>query len=86
VKGSPDYGGGQMVMADVPADAGQVLLKAAEASANHYSMKLTFPDGEVHYLDVINAGWRLQQAQEGGIVKRVADLQLCKAPVVVVAP
>jgi hypothetical protein len=86
VKGSPDYGGGQMVMADVPADAGQVLLKAAEASANHYSLKLTFPDGEVHYLDVINSGWRLQQAQEGGILKRVADLQLCKAPVVIAAP
>lgn len=86
VKGSPNYGGGQMVVGDVPADAGQVIVKAAEASANHYSMKITYPDGEVHYLDVIVCGWRLVQAQEGGLLKRTADLQVCKAPVIVAAP
>lgn len=85
-KGSPNYGGGPMVMADVPADAGQVIVKAAEASANHYSIKITYPDGEVHYLDVLVASWRLTQAAEGGFMKRTADLQLCKAPVVVAAP
>lgn len=85
LKGSPNYGGGSMVMADVPADAGQVIVKAAEASANHYSMKITYSDGEVHYLDVLVAAWRLTQAAEGGVMKRTADVQLCKAPVVVAA-
>jgi hypothetical protein len=52
-KGATRFGNGPMVMGDIPADAGQVILKAASASRNHYSMKLTYPDGEVHYLDVI---------------------------------
>ena len=85
LKGAPNYGGGPMVMADVPADAGQVIGKAAEASANHYSMKITYPDGEIHYLDVLVASWRLAPAAEGGVMKRTADVQLCKAPVVVAA-
>jgi len=86
VKGAPNYGGGPMVVADVPADAGQIIVKAAEASQNHYSMKLTYPDGEVHYLDVLVTSWRLTQAAEGGFMKRSANLQLCKIPVVVAAP
>jgi len=86
IKGAPDYGGGDMVMADMPLDAGQVILKAAEASQNHYSMKLTYPDGEVHYLDVINTSWRMAQAAEGGFMKRTAAIQICKNPVVVAAP
>ena len=85
LKGAPNYGGGVMTMADVPADAGQVIAKAAEASANHYSIKVTYPDGEVHYLDVLVCSWRLTQAAEGGVMKRSADMQLCRAPVVVAA-
>lgn len=84
-KGSPNYGGGPMVMADVPADVGQVVAKAAEASANHYSMKIVYPDGEIHYIDVLICSWRLTQAAEGTFMKRTAEVQLCKAPVVVAA-
>lgn len=82
VKGAPDYGDGDMVMADVPADAGQVILKAAEASANHYSMKITYPDGEIHYLDVIVSSWTLST---DGTMTRAATVGICKAPVVVAA-
>ncbi len=85
VKGAPNYGGGPSVMADIPADAGQVILKAAEASPNHYSMKITYPDGEIHYLDVLVCSWRLTPAAEGGFMKRTAEIQLCKTPVVVAA-
>lgn len=84
-KGSPDYGEGDMMMADVPADAGQVILKAAEASANHYSLKITYSDGEVHYLDVINAAWQLSGGKEGDPLIRTATLGICKAPVIVAA-
>ncbi len=84
-KGAPNYGGGPMVMGDVPADAGQVILKAAEASANHYSMKITYPDGEVHYIDFIATSWRLAQAAESAFMKRTCEIQLCRAPVVVAA-
>lgn len=85
MKGSPRYGQGPMVVGDVPADGGQVILKAADASANHYSMKITYSDGEIHYLDVIVASWRLSSASEGTALTRSATLGLCKAPVVVAA-
>jgi hypothetical protein len=86
IKGAPDYGGGEAVMADMPADAGQVILKAAAASPNHYSMKVTLPDGEVHYLDIMNMSWSLSQAVEAAFLKRTADIQVQKEPVVVAAP
>ena len=85
LKGTAEYGSGNMVMADVPADAGQVILKAADASANHYSMKITYPDGEIHYLDVIVSSWKLSQAQSGGVMKRTAMISVCKDPVIVAA-
>ncbi|MFA5900351.1 MAG: hypothetical protein WC829_14710 [Hyphomicrobium sp.] len=84
-KGSPDYGDGDMQMGDIPADGGQVILKAAEASANHYSMKVTYSDGEVHYLDVIVASWELSGGKEGDPLIRTATLGICKAPVIVAA-
>ena len=84
-KGSPDYGSGEMRMADMPADAGQIILKAAEVSPNHYSMKITYADGEVHYLDVLVTGWQLSGAKEGETLIRTASIEVCKAPVVVAA-
>ncbi len=86
MKGSPDYGSGDLVCADVPADTGQIILMAAEISPNHYSMKITYPDGEVHYLDVIVSGWVLSGGKEGQPLLRTATLDVCRAPVVVVAP
>jgi len=84
-KGAPRYGQGELMMGDIPADAGQVILKAAEASASHYSMKITYPDSEVHYLDIIVAGWELSGGKEGAPMVRTATLGICKAPVVVAA-
>lgn len=84
-KGAPNYGGGPMVLGDLPADAGQVILKAAEASPNHYSIKAVFPDGEITYFDVLVCSWRASAAAEGAFFERTAMLQFCKAPVVVAA-
>ncbi len=85
-KGSPDYGSGDLKMADMPVDAGQVILKAADASPNHYSLKVAYPDGEIHYLDVLVSSWQLSGGKEGDPLIRTATLDLCKAPVVVAAP
>lgn len=85
-KGSPNYGGGDMTMADLPADAGQIILKAAEASNNHYSLKITYPDSEVHYLDFINTAWTLGGATTSDFMMRTAHLEICRAPVIVAAP
>jgi len=60
-------------------------MRAADASANHYSMKITYPDGEIHYLDVLVSGWQLSQAGSGEFMKRTATINVCKAPVVVAA-
>lgn len=84
-KGVAEYGSGPMVMADMPADPGQVILKAADASANHYSMKITYPDGEIHYLDVLVSSWQMSQAASSQFMKRTATINVCKAPVVVAA-
>ena len=85
LKGAPDYGDGDLVCADMPTDAGQVILKAAEVSPNHYSMKITYPDNEIHYLDVLVSSWVLTPAKEGQVMLRTATLGVCKAPVVVAA-
>jgi hypothetical protein len=84
-KGAPRYGQGDLICGDVPADPGQVIVKAAEASPNHYSMKITYPDGEVHYLDLLVAGWELSGGKEGAPLLRTAPMAICKAPVVVAA-
>ena len=85
LKGTAEYGSGDMVLADMPTDVGQVIAKAAAASSAHYSMKITYPDGEVHYLDVLVSSWKLSQAQSGGVMKRTATISVCKEPVVVAA-
>ena len=86
IKSAPDYGEGDMVMADMPLDPGQVIVHAAEASQAHYSMKVEYPDGEIHYLDVIVAAWSMTPAKAGGFMLRTASLGFNKAPVVVAAP
>lgn len=85
IKGTADYGDGDLVVGDVPADPGQIILKAADASPNHYSLKITYTDGEVHYLDIIVAGWMMSASKEGAVMTRTATLGICKAPVVVAA-
>lgn len=85
LKGAPRYGQGPMTVADVPSNAGQVIVAAANDSANHYSMKITYPDGEVHYLDVLVAGWQLSSASQGAVQTRTATIAVCKAPVIVAA-
>jgi hypothetical protein len=85
IKGAPDYGDGDLQMGDLPSDAGQVILKAAEASPNHYSIKITYSDGEIHYMDVLVSSWSLSQAKAGAAMVRTATLGICKAPVVVAA-
>ena len=85
IKGAEKYGQGPITLADIPADAGQVIAKAASESSAHYSVRATYTDGEVHYLDVLVAGWRLQSASEGAVMKRMANIGICRKPVVVEA-
>jgi hypothetical protein len=85
-KGTPDYGNLDLVFADIPTDAGQVIVKAAEASPNHYSLKITYSDGEVHYLDILVASFEYSGGKAGDTKTVTAQSGVCKAPVVVAAP
>lgn len=82
-KGAPDYGNMDLVFGDVPSDAGQTLVKAAEASPNHYSLKITYTDGEVHYLDILVASFEYSGGGEGANRTVTAQSGVCRAPVVV---
>ena len=85
LKGTPEYGQGDLVCGDVPADVGQVIVKAAEASANHYSFKIVYPDTETHYLDGLVSAWVLSGGQDGAPMIRTGTINVCKAPVIVAA-
>lgn len=84
-KGPKNYGTKSLTLAHVPGDAGQVMLEAAFESTNHYSAKLTYPSGRVHYLDVLVSKNENQDGAAGDIQKVVVDLAVCRKPVKVAA-
>jgi len=85
VKGSKDYGQMQLMIGSIPTNAGQVILVAASESNNHYSAKLSYPDGEIHYLDVIVGSFEYQDGAVNDFCKVNVSLEVCKKPVVVAA-
>ena len=85
VKGSKNYGTMALTLGSIPTNAGQVIIAAAAESNAHYSAKLTYPDGEIHYLDVLVGKDEHQDGAVNDIMKRSVDLALCRAPVVVAA-
>lgn len=85
VKGSKNYGTMSLMLGSIPSNAGQVIVAAAAESNNHYSAKLTYPDGEIHYLDVLVAKDEYQDGAVNDVMKRSVDLAICRKPVVVAA-
>lgn len=85
MKGSRNYGTKSLTIGDLPGDAGQVILKAASESNNHYSVKITYPDGTVHYLDVIVADFEYANGSVNDVQKVNCSMALCRAPVIVAA-
>lgn len=81
VKGSKNYGNMSLMIGHKPADAGQVILKAASESNNHYSVKITYPDGEVHYLDVLVSKYENQDGAVNNVQKAAVDLAICRKPI-----
>lgn len=86
IKGARRYGTGDILLADMPLDAGQVLLKAAEAGQLPYSLEITYPDGEIHYAEILVSSWKLSGASEGTVKTRTATVSLGRVPVEVAAP
>lgn len=85
IKGQADYGDGDMTMSYMPNDPGQIILQEAEASPDHYSMEVVYPDGEKHYLDLIVSGFKYPGAKEAEAFIATAKIGVCRAPVIIAA-
>lgn len=91
VKGSKNYGTMSLMLADLPGDAGQILLKTASESTAHYSIKISYPLGgaeatpAIHYIDVLVAKLENQDGSVNDVRKLAVDFAVCRAPVVVAA-
>lgn len=85
IKGSKNYGTMSLMMAHIPTDAGQVILEAAFESTAHYSVKLTYPSGRIHYMDVLVAKNENQDGAVNDVQKYAVDLALCRKPIKVAA-
>lgn len=85
MKGSKNYGTMALSVGSIPTNAGQVILKTASESTAHYSAKLTYPDGEIHYMDVLVAKHEYQDGSVNDPMKLSVDLAICRAPVIVAA-
>lgn len=83
VKGSKNYGTMAVTLGAMPSDAGQDIIEAASESNAHYSVKLTYPDTSIRYLDVLVSKF----SQSGGAVNDVhkisCEFVICRKPVVV---
>lgn len=85
MKGSKNYGTMTLSMAHIPTDVGQVICEAAFESNNHYSAKMTYPSGRIHYLDVLVAKNENQDGAVNDTQKYAVDFAICRKPVKVAA-
>jgi len=86
VKGSKNYGTMSTMLGYIPGNAGQVLLKAASESNAHYSLKITYQDTSIHYLDVLVSKYENQDGTVNDVQKLSVDFAICRAPVIVAQP
>ncbi len=85
VKGSKDYGTKSIKLGNVAGDAGQIIMKAASESNNHYSIKIAYPDGEKHFLDVLVSEYSYTDGTVDSVRTIAAMLEVCRQPVIVAA-
>ena len=83
VKGSKNYGTMSCTLGSIPGDAGQVIMRAASESINRYSVKITYPDTSIHYMDVLVSKYEQQDGAVNDIQKISCDFAVCRAPVIV---
>jgi hypothetical protein len=83
VKGSKNYGTLPLTMGALPSDAGQDILEAASESNSRYSVKLTYQDTSIHYLDVLVSKFAQVNGSVDDIAKISCELAVCRAPTIV---
>jgi len=83
VKGSKNYGTMSMTLGHLPSDAGQVILKTASESNAHFSLKITYQDTSIHYMDVLVSKFEYTGGTVNDVLKLNVDFAICRAPVIV---
>lgn len=83
VKGSKNYGNISITAAYLPSDAGQDIVEAAAESNARYSVKITYQDTSVHYLDVLVSKDEIQDGAVNDVQKRNFEFAICRKPVIV---
>jgi hypothetical protein len=83
VKGSKNYGNMSLTLGCLPSDAGQDIVQTASESNAHYSLKLTYPDTSVHYMDVLVSKFTDLGGDVNDVHKISAEFAICRKPVIV---
>jgi hypothetical protein len=83
--GAKNYGNLALTIGSIPGNAGQIILNSASESNNRYSVKMTYVDGDMHYLDVLVTKFEFQDGAVGSVQKVGVDLAICRKPVIVLA-
>ena len=83
VKGSKNYGTKSLTIGSIPGNAGQIILAAASESNARYSVKITYPDTSIHYLDVLVSKYDQVDGAVNDVQKITCDLAICRKPIIV---
>lgn len=83
VKGSKNYGNMSLVIGCLPSDAGQDIVQTAAESTSHYSLKLTYPDTSVHYMDVLVSKFVDLGGSVNDVHKISCEFAICRKPIIV---
>ena len=85
LKGSKDYGSKTVKLGNIAGNAGQAIVKTASESTAHYSVKITYADGEIHYLDVLVSKFEYTDGTVDNPRTIACSFEICRAPVIVAA-
>ena len=83
VKGAKNYGSKAVTLGSLPSNAGQDILETASESQAHYSIKITYPDTSIHYMDVLVSKFTQLGGSVNDVHKISAELTICRKPVIV---
>lgn len=79
LKGGTDFGTLPLQMAMVPGDVGHVALKAARASKNAYSIKVTYQDGTKDYFRALVTSYKKSIGSSENFTKASTALAITSA-------
>jgi len=83
IKGSKNYGSMDLTLGALPSDAGQDIVETAAESSAHYTIKITYADTSIHYLDVLVFKFEDAGGTVNDVHKKNISFAICRKPVIV---